>query len=462
MWLGVPFLNPELNWILTAERLAEGNALYAQTWTNTPPLTALVYWIIYEGFGRNALAYQTISLLLIFTQALIFNQILRNARVYLEITLLPALLYLILMGAFIDFFALTPILMANSFILIVLNYTLTQLSEKRKYNGVFEIGAYTGIATLFYLPSFLMLAIPTIAFLFYTGTKFRDYLLLAFSFAFTLIIAFLGFYMFDREYAFYLSFFQPILQFNPKFLLTIVEILSIFGLVWLLVILNFLKSPQYRRYTNYQNRCQTILNLWFIVAILTAFLDNQISAYSFTFTIPAIAFLLTHFFLQLQVVFLAELLFLAIFSLSIYFTYSTIWQTPLSFEVPFTDWGKYTLSVNTQKLISKSPPQAKLLSGRRILVLGDNKSYYLNARTSTPYLDWQISQRHFQNMDKYNILISVYQNFKRNSPEIIIDEKGIAPLLFKKIPLLGKNYRKLPNNNWYIHYKIEDDLLGKL
>jgi hypothetical protein len=445
---GVPWLMPELNWTLVAERMSEGYPLYTQIWDSVSPLSALTFWLIHEAFGKSALAHQVIATLLIFIQAVTFNQILQNQRVYLEITLIPALLYGVLMSTFLDFYILSPPLLANTFLLLVIRYMFVQVGEKRQ-SMVFEIGAYIGLATLFYLPSFLLMIVPVLGFILFTGSKLRDYLLMLFSFLFTLSVAFLGFYFTDSEYEFYLSFFAPLFNFSPYFLLNFAQMGLLFALPLALVVFNFLKAPQYRRYTNYQNRCQTIMNLWVIVALLTIFLSDKISAYSFALAIPAIVFLLTHYFLMLKSALLAELVFTILLGLNVFFTYTTLYQTPLRFEIPFTNWGTFNLNIQTDRLIAQPLAQANTLKGRKILVMGNNMSSYLTARAATPYLDWQLSQRHFDNMDKYNILITIFQNFQKDLPEIIVDENGNAQKVFQKIPLLAQKYEAIPNSNLF-------------
>jgi hypothetical protein len=445
---GVPWLMPELNWTLVAERMSEGYALYTQIWDSVSPLSALVFWLIHEAFGKSALAHQIIAGLLVFIQAIIFNQILQNQRVYLEITLIPALLYGVLMSTFLDFYILSPPLLANTFLLLVIRYIFAQVGEKRQ-STVFEIGAYIGLATLFYLPSFLLLAVPILGFVLFTGIQLRDYLLMLFSFLFTLSVAFLSFYFTDSEYEFYLSFFAPLFNFSPYFLLNFGQMGLLFALPLLLVIFNFLKAPQYRRYTNYQNRCQTIMNLWVIVALFTIFLSDKISVYSFALAIPAVVFLLTHYFLMLRSSLLAELVFTILLGINVFFTYTTLYQIPLNFEIPWVDWGKFSLNIDAKRLIAKPLPQSAQLTNRKILVMGNDMSAYLTARAATPYLDWQLSQRHFGNMDKYNILIDIYQNFQKELPDIIIDEDGNTQKVFQKIPLLAQKYEKIPNTNFY-------------
>lgn len=447
---GVPVFNFQIDWFLVAEQMSKGNRLYTAVWDDISPFAASVYWLIHLLFGKSILVHQIIAGVLIFVQGIILNQVLQERRVYLELTQIPVLLYLVLMTTFLDFFSLTPALMANTFLLLVIRYMFLHISEKRKYNAVFEIGAYIGIATLFYFPSFLILLVPLISFLIFTGTPINDYFLMLFAFVFTIVIAVLGFYMVGNEYEFYLNYIQSHFYYASFYYISPANIALLFAIPLIFVVFNFLKSPQYKRYTNYQAKCQNMMILWLLIALVSVFLDSKIAAYNVSLAIPAMVFLLTHYFLMMRNTFLKEIIFLLLLINVLYFNYSSLYQNPLILRVPFTSWQPYTLTIDTADLISKPHKEAEILQNKKILVLGENRNAYLNAQLATPYLNWHLAQRHFGNMNQYNILISIYKNFKDDMPDVLVDEKGNIQKMFKAIPLLANEYRKLPASNLYI------------
>lgn len=452
---GIPFIVPELNWMLVAERMGNGFVLYKEIWDDTSPLSALVFWIIHILFGKSPFIYQIIASLLIFIQAITFNQVLQDREVYVDRTMIPALLYIVLMSCFIDYFILTPVLMANTFLIIVIRYILLHISERRKYNAVFEIGAYTGIASLFYLPSFFILFVPIFSFLMFTGTKFRDYLLMAFAFLFTIGIAFLGFYMMNSEYDFYLNVFDSVLYLKPLFYVNLKDIIILFSVPFLLVIFNFLKMTSYKRYTNYQNRCQSIMVLWFFFSLVTIFLDSKVSAYSLTITILGIVFLLGHYFLMMQHTLLKELLFLLLLGNSIFFTYATIYDISIPVRAPFLGWEGFNIEIRTDDLVVRDNFFINKTKGKKILVCGNDVSCYQGAKLATPYLNWRLAQRHLTKMDQYfdiktEIYKNIFDNEKKDIPEVIIDIDGTAKKIFEEMPLAAKNYEKIENTNIYI------------
>ncbi len=451
----IPVSVPELNWMLVGERMSQGFQLYTEIWDDVSPLSALIFWVFHQFFGRSPLALGIASALLVFLQAWMFNYFLRKREVLTDLTLLPLLLYIVLTACFWDYFTLSPALMANTFLIIVVRYLFIHVGERKKYNAVFEIGAYIGIATLFYLPSFLMLLVVVFSFLLYTSTKFKDYLLMFFSFFFTIGIAFLVFYITNSEYEFYLNFFQSLFYLKPFFYLSIRDLFLLFTIPFVLTIWGTLQFLQYRRYTNYQIRCQRIMIIWLGVAFLTIFLDSKVSAYSFVLTFPAIVFLLSHYFLVSEQTFLKEIVFLLLLFSCLFFNYNNLYGRPLKIPVPFvSSIREIDLSIHTQRLVAKPHPKSELLQGKKILVLGNALENYISSQVASPYLNWRLAQRHLNRMDQYfNIQIQVYHNIFGNHqdiPEAIVDEVGEADFLFKHLPLAAQKYEKIPDSNIYL------------
>jgi hypothetical protein len=85
--------------------------------------------------------------------------------------------------------------------------------------------------------------------------------------------------------------------------------------------------------------------------------------------------------------------------------------------------------------------------------LGENTDAYLYGQLATPYLHWDLAKAHFENMDKYNILLNIYHHFQQDMPDVLIDEADQATKLFKAIPLLAQAYQRLPNQNLYVKKK---------
>lgn len=69
-------------------------------------------------------------------------------------------------------------------------------------------------------------------------------------------------------------------------------------------------------------------------------------------------------------------------------------------------------------------------------------------------MNWGLADNHFGNLDSYNNVVGIYENFKKDMPDYIIDEEGIAEKVFERIPQLAKAYELSDYENVYIRKGI--------
>ncbi len=191
---------PEIEWQVLGRELANGKTLYVDIYHNTGILSSLVYWILAEILPGNYFVYRLLALLLIFFQALLFNVILIQHRAYNQNTYVPAAIYAVLMMGIPDIGMLSPQLMSLTFILFAFDLTFSHIEGKKKVDWiVLKIGLYLGIASLFFPLNYLILLSTILAFVFYTSTTLRRYLLLIFGFILPYLLVWLKYYWFDQQ-----------------------------------------------------------------------------------------------------------------------------------------------------------------------------------------------------------------------------------------------------------------------
>jgi hypothetical protein len=83
-----------------------------------------------------------------------------------------------------------------------------------------------------------------------------------------------------------------------------------------------------------------------------------------------------------------------------------------------------------------------IVKGKKILILGDKPDAYLHAYLATPYLNWNLSKNHFNQLSSFNTISNIYQTFNQQMPEVIIDQERLVPQLFEQMPTIGSKYRK--------------------
>ena len=118
--------------------------------------------LLYQWIPPYSVEGFVTATILVFIQAVLINIIVGKNRIANEISLLPGLFYVLLSSAFSEFLYLSPLILANTFYIIVL---MELFSAYRKYSAagaIFNIGLWTGVASLFY-SSYLFLFVLGIA-----------------------------------------------------------------------------------------------------------------------------------------------------------------------------------------------------------------------------------------------------------------------------------------------------------
>lgn len=128
--------------------------------------------------------------------------------------------------------------------------------------------------------------------------------------------------------------------------------------------------------------------------------------------------------------FLAEISFSVLFLSMILLNYGTYFE--FFFTSKYIDTSDYVVIID----------ESKSIKNKRLLVLGENLSPYYGNTMATPFLNWKLSKRVFTNMQYYDNLTMILTGFKKDMPEVIIDENNIMPDILKHIPYLKERYRK--------------------
>jgi hypothetical protein len=422
----------DLHFMVIGEKMNDGAQLYVQVWDNIAPFAAFVYWIIDILFGRSHLAYQLLAMLLVMIQAGLFNKILLDNKAINENSYIPALIYVLCMSLFFDFFTLTPMLMSITFLLLALNYLFQHIEIRAKRDEqILSIGLYIGIAALFYLPVILLAPATLLILVLFTGTVFRRYLLLSFGVILPLLLL-IGYYLLINGVRdFYYNFFNPWMEIEGEALIKFSSLIWIIGIPAIYTIMGLVKISQGMRFTNYQIRLTQVMFIWFIFSIGLMFFGAEVTPAKFIILVPPAAFYISHYFITFRKGLKSEISF-SIFFLSIVFV-----SLGTFFNFFFT-----TRFIAYEKLLVDKTPYDELVQGKNVVVLGDNIDVFKDAKLATPYLNWSLSKPLFENPEYYDNLVKIYTSFKEDPPQIIIDPEGKIEEVSTFIPWFLSQYEK--------------------
>lgn len=414
--------------------------LYTSIWDNTAPLSASVYWLIDWLFGRNNQVYQIIALLLVMGQAAYFNVSAQRRQLFSEKTSVPGLLYVVCMSLFFDFFTLSPVLMGTTFLLFAMDSAFAHLSRDNDADEAFAIGFYIGVATLFFLPLAWFAALMFVALLLLSAVRFRKFFLLLFGFGFPTGIAWLLFYLLNGQRALYFNWINATFSLGTQYYATLGGyILILLPFAALLVVASWRLFSGEARFINYQIRCQQLMVLWVITAAVAILFVNDLTPYQFIALVPAVVFFGTHYFLLLRLRWISEVIFTGFLAFVLMISYGGMYQVPL-----------FRSMVHYQDLVIGENTAKDPIQQQKLLILGDEIAEYQNNTPATPYLNWTLARRHFDDLDNFVSVTRLYENFRRDPPEVIIDKRDIVPKLFARIPALGNAYQQQGNSDIYI------------
>ena len=428
-YFGVPIIIPEVKWLLIGEAIANGKDMYKDIWDFTGPLSAGLYSLLHLAFGKSIGAYRAISMLLVLIQCGIFNNLLLSNKAYNQNTYVPAFMYMIFMHMSFDFFTLSPVLMGMTFALLAVNNLFQRMDNTTRDELFVQMGFYLGIATLFYLPFFLYFIVIILSLLIYTGSIFRRMLLMVYGYLIVMILAALYYFWFDSLSIFRILYAESAFFLDSFDYFTWKEYLGLSAVPLAIFIVAYFKTKTVGRYINAQIKIQNVMLMFMSMGILAVLLSKEFSTYQLIYIVPCLAFYTSHYLLLLKRWIVAETITSIICGLIL-----------LNMLFPLKEWLFVNEFVSYDNLIAKESPYKQITSEKEILVIGDHIELYQGASLATPYLNWQFSQKHLENLEYYDNLTETFINFSNDLPEIIIDEKGVAEKLFDKMPTIALKY----------------------
>lgn len=416
----------ELKWLLLGEWLNQGYRMYSEAFDYTGPIAALVYKYLDLIFGRTSFTHYGISTVVIIFQAAIFNQLLLKNKAYDENSYLPGFLYMILMVSIPDFMTLSPQLMSLTFILLALRNVLRRIDNQVTDELFLNSGIFIGVATMIYLPAVIFFLVFLFALILFSSAVTRRLLLYLFSFL--LVFSLCGLYFFWRG-DFWLFFDSYIIQnliLNAGSSLSILETFTICAGFVVIFLLSVFKTWGSARLTNFQQKIQQVIWLMFFGALTTFFLSNEKSLHELVFLVPVIAYFWVFYFVLIRRkifrLIMPGLLILGLIGFSI-FTYDSL----------------------LSKLAVVQPNNVE----SKTMLIGEDVGLYMEIEMLTPCFNSHLCKRAFRGLDYYTSATRLYLIFENADAEIIIDEIGIMPEVFKRFPILENKYSRGKQGTYY-------------
>jgi hypothetical protein len=435
----LPLLNSELEQMLVGQKLNEGMKLYSEILTQTGPLSAYFFRLLDLWATKNQFVYDTVATILVVIESLMFVFMVNRRNLFNDKNYIPGLIYLILIHLSFDMVKLSPILLSNLFFLMALNATLRQI-EKRDGVGddVFETGLYFGIATLFYFPAGIFIIFSVFVLFLYTGINIRQTFMVILAFILPIFFTYMFFYFNDMSEEFTSVWLFNFPQFSAFSWLKLKDLIFVIVLPVLLTFFGVIKVLRGTRYNSFQNRSHQMLLILIIFSVITFFMSGDLTPGKLLFLMAPLAFFVSGYFVHSKNLLIPELTFLFFFFVSV--TLFITGARPIAgFSLPILKDARAEQTTDYEKYL-----------GKKIFVTGSQIESYKNLNMATGYVNWELARLDFENPDNYMSLANIYNNFKKDMPEVIIDNEKVMPVIFKNLPELGEKYKKEDSEVYFL------------
>ena len=421
-FLDLPITTVELKWLLLGERLGDGFSMYRDAYDYTGPLSAAVYGLLDIVFGRSIVMHQLLATLLLATNASIFNIMLIRNRAYEENNYLPALFFVLLGFVIPDFVSLSPQLMASFFIILTLNNVFRRINNQVEDNLFLNSGIYLGLAGLFYFPAILFVLLFLIALLLFSSAILRRIVLYLYGFSIPFILVF-GYYFWYDSGIFFVRMILTGITGEAVRYIEFQGFWIIAGFMGFWLLLGFYGSFFLSRQNNYEFRILQVMLLFVVTSTGIIFLDRELSVTQFVFFLPPISYFLTYYAISIKKRFwkivMPGCIVIGLIS------------GPFVFRNYFSSFLK-TIDTTVKPIGEKE----------RLMLCGDELSYYLHHKIASPFIDPYISKRQDDRLDFYGQAEDVFFSISGNYPDIIKDDWNIMDQYFEVFPEIKNNYRK--------------------
>lgn len=286
------------------------------------PFYTLLVDLLKNIFGNNFYFFFSLSLGLIFAQAMAINRFVNDIKLFPKITYVPGLLYVLCASLFREYLFFNPMLIVNTFIVFIVIKMFSIYKKAACQKEIFDVGLMIGICALIYFPSLSLLLLFFIGLSILRPFVWREWVIGIAGVLTPFFLAGTVYFWNDNLAKFFLATFESVYaEFNiaieggPELIWIGGEIVIMVGISIYLLQNNFMKSPvQFRKFLT--------LMLWGIVilAFSSLFLSKLMLNHFLILSAP-LSIILSYFFLNFRKWYIPETFFWSLFLSILAFQY---------------------------------------------------------------------------------------------------------------------------------------------
>lgn len=178
------------------------------------------YSLLLSILNGNLTLHAIIAMVLVISGALVFNYSLTKFDLVRKNTLVPAMIYIVLMSYSPNLLGLHPAALPALFTVLILFYLFQVYTEEEAYAQIYNIGLLIGISSLFYFPSIFLILFIWLTFVVYRLYSWREWVIPITGIITPYIFLFTFYFMVDNlepAYLAYVDYFTKMTIFRFSF-----------------------------------------------------------------------------------------------------------------------------------------------------------------------------------------------------------------------------------------------------
>ncbi len=239
-------------------------------------------------------AYTLITYLLLYTQAVSFNELINNRRLIQKPNYLPGMSYLLITSFFVEWNVLSAPMLINTFIIWVWAKMSTLYNNQHVKTNLFNMGIAIGISTFFYFPSLAFALLIIFGLLLTRPPRIVEWLIPLLGILIPWYFLFAWLFLTNKLYSFQV----PGIEINyPLFAKNNMEYAGLAMIVITTIAGAFFVQLHTRRQVVQVRKSWGLMIIYLVVALFIPFINSGYNfRYWFLATVPLSAFIACAFF----------------------------------------------------------------------------------------------------------------------------------------------------------------------
>ena len=481
----------ESSYIIHAQRLLNGGLIYQDVWETKPPLTLYFYKLFLHLFGSYALtAIRIFACIYIFLSACLLDRLISGYRQSSEATVLPAFLYGLLISVPWHFQEVTPELLLTLPTLLCFSWLTDYIiEEKHHWSLLFGIGMMLGVCIGIKWQGFWVVGSILVSYVLVARPLLKDLTTMFGGFMLVLLFLFLPLYFqsglsefWDLAVVYTYDHYRFDVfngQLTDRY--SLLDLLRIYGVFLLLTLFGFLAIKGKAATTIKLRKIEVVMNVWLVAAAVCIILSGKFFYLPYLyFGLPVIIYYGTGYVGGKQRSWFRKLILFGGYLFPAY-TYLLFIMCidPVRYEFirlyESKDywiglmWSKVNLSPQ-EKLLARDINRQKISNGIFIAYYQPEWYLRLNQPCASRYGDFAAAYNKIDWL-KHNFLHSsllsqpedmarVYETFRIEQPDYVIDPYGIFTEIKAHLPILLEPYAMKKVGYYKVYYRrTNDDLV---